>query len=298
VAKTPISILTREILQYASTIDEAVEIAKKREVFVSESIMIGSAKDGKAALIEVSPTNFGVYEVENTAKLICSNHFQSEAFEKDKRNLKTIEESHSQYRFDRMNELLTEEKKINPTAAVAILRNRKGLDDTELGFGNEKALNQLLAHHGIVFQPSALKVWVSSNPYQLGEFVGYDLTEEFKRLEVASERWKEKSVVNIPLDPFLKTEEYKNYEAYRELETKIEHEIELERNYNTKFEVLTQLNPEYWKAHYLLGRYYYNTEKYNEAVVALSEASKKEIPSNEEKKLVEKYLRKANRKAK
>jgi hypothetical protein len=298
VAKTPISILTREILQYASTIDEAVEIAKKREVFVSESIMIGSAKDGKAALIEVAPTNFGVYEVENTAKLICSNHFQSEAFEKDKRNLKTIEESHSQYRFDRMNELLTEEKKINPTAAVAILRNRKGLDDTELGFGNEKALNQLLAHHGIVFQPSALKVWVSSNPYQLGEFVGYDLTEEFKRLEVASERWKEKSVVNIPLDPFLKTEEYKNYEAYRELETKIEHEIELERNYNTKFEVLTQLNPEYWKAHYLLGRYYYNTEKYNEAVVALSEASKKEIPSNEEKKLVEKYLRKANRKAK
>ena len=42
-AKTPVSILARDILQNAQTTEEAIEIAKKTEVFVSESIMVGSA---------------------------------------------------------------------------------------------------------------------------------------------------------------------------------------------------------------------------------------------------------------
>ncbi|WP_337251582.1 C45 family peptidase [Maribacter halichondriae] len=90
IAKTPISLVTREILQYASTIEEAIAIAKKREVFVSESIFVGSAKDKRAAIIEVSPKNFGVYEVENSNQLICSNHFQSAAYDGDKKTKNTF----------------------------------------------------------------------------------------------------------------------------------------------------------------------------------------------------------------
>src|SRR5690554_1179555 len=121
-AKTPISIVTREILQYASTIEEAIAIAKKREVFVSEAIFVGSATDKKTMLIEVSPDNFGVYEVPNTAdELICSNHFQSDAYKHDERNIQWIEESHSMYRFRRMEELISEENKIDVDDAVAIL---------------------------------------------------------------------------------------------------------------------------------------------------------------------------------
>jgi len=69
-ARTPISLLCREILQYAKNIDEAIAIAKKRKVFVSEAIMVGSAADGKAVIIEVSPKKFGVYEALFKANLI------------------------------------------------------------------------------------------------------------------------------------------------------------------------------------------------------------------------------------
>ncbi len=170
-AKTPISLVTREILQFAATIDEAIAIAKKIKVFVSESILVGSANDKNAVIIEVSPHNFGVYSVENSAKIFCTNHFQSEAYKDDKRNQKHIVESHSEYRYEKLQELLQENKKLNPEKMATLLRDQSGLKKKSIGFGNEKAINQLLAHHAVIFSPQKKLVWVSSNPYQLGEFV-------------------------------------------------------------------------------------------------------------------------------
>jgi len=295
VAKTPISIVAREILQYASNIEEAIAIAKKREVFVSESIFVGSAKDKKASIIEVSPYNFGVYEVPNSAdQLLCANHFQSEAYKDDKRNIKQIEESHSEYRFERMQELLAEENKLNPKKAVAILRNKNGLGDKEIGYGNEKALNQLLAHHGIVFQPEKLKVWVSANPFQLGEFVCYDLNEVFSEKRIASEKFKlSEANENIDEDPFVHSEAFKNYQEYRKLEMEVANKIsEKEEIEPETFSRLIKLNPEFWKAHYLQGVYYYKKGYDAAAKVAFEKAKTKEITTVPDAESIDRYLRK------
>jgi tetratricopeptide (TPR) repeat protein len=291
--------VTREILQYASTIEEAIAIAKSREVFVSEAIFVGSAKDKKATVIEVSPNNFGIYEIPNSNQLICSNHFQSNAFQSDKRNQKQIEESHSKYRFDRMTELIAEENKLDSKQAVAILRNKEGLNGKSIGFGNEKALNQLLAHHGIVFKPEELLVWVSTNPYQLGEFVAYDLNEVFKdRADNPTSKTISEQELTIVEDSFVRTEEFENYEIYRKLERELE--AALNNDNQVSSQVLSEIrsrNRDYWKSHYLVGKYYYKNKNYSEALEAFEEANSKEITTIPDRKNVTKYIKKSKRKA-
>ncbi|MBC6999291.1 C45 family peptidase [Cytophaga sp. FL35] len=300
VAKTPISLVTREILQFASNIEEAIAIAKKREVFVSESIFVGSAKDDKAVLIEVSPQKFGVYEVDNGNQLICSNHFQSSAYADDKKNQKHIFESHSQYRFERMEELLAQTPKVTPRSAVDILRNREGLDDELIGYGNEKALNQLLAHHGIVFQPEELKVWVSSNPFQLGEFVSYDLNEVF-----SSEKQADKiSTVNnaektIAADPFENSLAFKHYQRYRKLKTEISQAIAEKKNVEQgQLSNLIALNPNFWESHYTVGRYYQEKGYLRLALESFKKAQQMEVTTVPDLENIQKRIKKLERSVK
>ncbi len=294
IAKTPISILNREILQYASTIDEAIAIAKKRQVFVSESILIGSAKDKKAVLIEVSPKNFGVYEVLNSNQLICSNHFQSEPYETDKKNLKQIEESHSQYRYQRIEELLGQQPKITPQIAVDILRNREGLQEKAIGYGNEKALNQLLAHHSIVFKPEQGLVWVSSNPYQLGEFVAYNLNDIFKN---PNKKLLSETELTIEKDDFQFTEAYQNYEVYRKLRAQVLSSINASKTIEASIILdLQNTNPEYWEAYYIVGTYYYKKGYFTAALNAFEKAKTKEITTVPDQQDVDKYIKKIKRK--
>lgn len=300
IAKTPISLLSREILQYATTTDEAIAIAKKRKVFVSESIMIGSAKDKKAILIEVSPDNLGVYDVANSYELVCSNHFQSENLKNDDRNLYQIKNSHSQYRFDRMIELLDETPKLNPIKVAEILRNKEGIANLSLGYGNEKALNQLLAHHGVVFKPEQKLVWVSANPYQMGEFVCYDLNTIFKKrnsndavLSLQTQR------LNIPKDSFLATTAYKNYELFRiedsNMDTFLKNKTSLTTDY---IKIYQSLNPDYWLVYYKTGLYFYQKKEYQLAKIEFEKALSKEITTLTAKEETNKYLAKIKSKIK
>lgn len=298
-AKTPISLVTREILQYAKNIDEAISIVKKRKVFVSESILVGSAHDKNAVIIEVSPKNFGIYRVENTSRVLCTNHFQSDAYKDDKRNQKQIKESHSEYRYEKLQELLQEEKKLNPEKMASILRNRFGLKDKSIGYGNEKALNQLLAHHAVIFSPEKKLVWVSSNPYQLGEFVCYDLNEIFSGKVLRPDSFS-KPPLNIPRDSFADSEEFENYELYRMLSKEI---IEATENKNKELTddfipSYESLNPNFWKGYFLAGKYYYHKKEYLKAKIEFEKALTKEITTIPDQKLVEKYLNKINKKNK
>lgn len=297
IAKTPISILTREILQHAKNIDEAIAIAKKSEVFVSESIMVGSANDNKAILIEVSPKKMDVYEVPNSDELFCSNHFQGEDLKNEKRNQSQITNSHSEYRFERMQELFAENPKINPKIASEILRNKDGLQNKALGYGNEKALNQLMAHHGVIFKPKEKLVWVSANPYQLGEFVCYNLDAIFKERKAKSIVSFQQENLNIAKDPFLETIQYKNYQKFRIEDDKIDSHLKNKDVISPEFiQHYQSLNPDYWVVYYKAGLYFYQKKEYLLSQANFEKALTKEITTVPDKTAIEKYLKKIKRK--
>lgn len=294
-SKTPISLVAREILQYAATIEQAFDIAASREVFVSESIMVASASDGRAALIEVSPKKIGIYEVASQADLlVCTNHFQSETYRHDKRNMRHIEESHSQYRFDRLHELIAQRPKLTPALAVDMLRNRKGLDDAALGYGNEMAINQLMAHHAVVFQPEDGLMWVSANPYQLGEFVAYDLHAVFAKMDAGVVRQSTSiDSLRVEADAFLETPAYRDYQAFRKETARIG-----EKNTYISDEAISAyiaLNPDFWLAYKTAGDYYYRNRQYARAAEYYELALAKEVTTQTDREALEKQLRRTKK---
>ena len=289
--KTPVSIVARSILQNAQTINEAVEIADKFDVFVSESFLIGSAKDNKAVVIEMSPKRMDVYET-NNGKLICTNHFQSNGYKSDKRNQNQIEESHSYYRLEKLEESFQTEKKYKVNDVLKVLRDVSGLENENLGLGNEKALNQLMAHHGVIFKPSELKMWVSNNPYQLGAFDAYDLNTVFKSKEL-----KPIKSLELQKDDFINSKDFKRYKKFKELHKTIEIATNSEKMVSN--EILTtykKSNPELWLVYKQLGDYFYSQKQWQNAADNYQIALQKVISSKDQQKSIEQKLKKTLKK--
>lgn len=273
---TPVSLVAREILQYAKNIDEAYAIAQKRKMFVSESFLIGSANDNRAAIIEKTPEELALYDPHGS-EISCANHFQSKTLGASAPNRQQLEESASPYRYKRLQELLARNGKNSVAKTVAILRDRKGLHDADIGMGNEKALNQLIAHHSVVFEPKQLKVWVSTAPWQLGEFVAYDLKKVFAMNGLQTDHEICDSTLNIPADSFLQTDGYRKFVDFRALKAAVmNHQpVDVKR--------LVADNPSYYHAYVLAGDYLYREKDYRQAKQYYRQALTKEIATKAEK---------------
>lgn len=291
-AKTPISIVARQILQYAKNIDEAFAIAQQYETFVSESLLIGSAEDGYSAIIEKSVDKLALFRSEGT-ELICSNHYQSDSFAQDPDNLYNIKHSASNYRQIRTKALLDQYGALDYTEAAALLRDTKGHYNQDIGLGNEKALNQLQGHHAVIFKPEQRLMWVSTSPYQLGAFLAYDLRAIFDQPSLPTRAQYLDSLTIAP-DPLAFSPAFANYQRFRLLKQQVLRWT----NDGTPYQAtqaqqaaeLTVLNPHYYDAYAILGGYYQAKNNCAKAIPLYKKALRLEIATLEERQTLETQL--------
>jgi isopenicillin-N N-acyltransferase-like protein len=272
---TPVSLVAREILQYAQNIKEAIQIAKKRKMFVSESLLVASAYDKKAVVIEKTPDTLDVYDP-NTNFIVCANHFQGEVLRRSKGNIEQINNSASLYRYEHLMDLLNNNGKNTVQKTINILRDTKGLNNANIGLGNEKSINEFVAHHSIVFEPQKLKVWVSTSPWQLGQFVCYDLKKVFALKGMKKDQEIIDSNLTIAADTFLKSRSYKNFVAYRSIEQRINDNKQVDPD------SLIINNPQYYNAYVIAGNYSFKQKQFKKALHFYQTALTKVIATKQE----------------
>ena len=157
---------------------------------------------------------------------------------------------------------------MTPADASAILRDYRGMQGTDIGLGNEKAVNQFIAHHSVIFQPGSLQVWVASPPWQLGEYRGYSLDSV--------------TAAPIPADTLLSGPVYRNVLKYRTLARRIGSGDYPENAADS----LIYFNPNYFGTYRTLGDYFESIDQPEEARKYYRKALLTEAPSLSERETV------------
>ena len=193
---------------------------------------------------------------------------------------------HSPCRFARLEELTAANAPLTPQAAVAMLRDQRGEGGTDIGIGNDCSVNQSIAHHSVVFRPSALKMWVSTSPWQGGAYICYDLGAVMRDPDPAGELCD--AAQEIAADTAYLAHDYPRVVAYRRLGGEIRKAMREETAADAatldRFERTNPQNFHTWK---LLGEYYRSQGDDVRAAQCFDKALQSGIPRADEREAVE-----------
>ncbi len=290
-AATPVSLVAREVLQYSANLDDALRIAKSRKMFVSESFLVSSAADHKAIIIEKTPDNLAVYDPHQD-NIQCTNHYQSDFYKEQKLNKEQKEKSASVYRYQRLQELMQQNYPLTPEKMAAILRDRRGVGGADIGEGNEKAVNQLIAHHSVIFQPDSLRMWVSTNPWQLGTYVCYDLRKIFALKGMQQDVEIADTSLNIAPDPFLGSDAYNKFLIFKK------NKLALMQHLPVDTAEVIKADPNFYDAYRVAGDYCMNNKWYTQAIGYYKQALTHEVATITEREAMEQKIKNCEKKLK
>ena len=150
------------------------------------------------------------------------------------------------------------------------------MNNEDIGEGNEKAINQMIAHHSIIFEPVKKLVWVSTGPWQLGAFVCYNLDKVFSQGGMKTDKEIADSSLGLPADSFLLTNQYQQFLKFRA------YRRDLLENIKVNPDSLIASNPDFYQSYQLAANEMYKEKHFELAIAYYRQALTKEIATKKE----------------
>jgi hypothetical protein len=208
----PVVHALRRVLSEARTTEEAARLLAERSPMVSHIVIVTDAR-GHSATIERAPGEADTLR-ELPERAATTNHFES-ALQDDPKNLRVRQQTSTLPRRTRADELIAQlgSSPVSPLAAASLLRDRRGAGGAALELGDRRAIDALIATHGVIMQTGERRLWVSEAPHLLGQFRPFDLN---RLLAADYDPTRDPTTSEpLPADPLLSSGDYAAWKARR-----------------------------------------------------------------------------------
>jgi isopenicillin-N N-acyltransferase-like protein len=208
----PVVHALRRLLSEARNTEEAVSVLLKRDAMVSHIVVVADAEGRAAAVERLAGRSSHTRWLKPLTTV--TNHFEGPAAA-DPRNQRVRAETSTLPRRQRGDELLKRLKiPASVSDAIRLLRDRRGPGGIALPLGDRRAIDALIAAHGVVMDTASRMLWVSESPHLLGRFVAFDLSAMLSdTYDPTAERH---GLQALPEDALLSTGRYAEWRASHE----------------------------------------------------------------------------------
>lgn len=172
----PIALLARSVLEDAKTLDEAAKLIEQTPTLGSAVIVLVDGTTGKWLVLERTP---GKAIAEKAPKQAAfGDVLTTNALAQDPENDRARRMLASVQRVDRAVRLVKQPVP-DVAAMAAVLRDRRGTDDTDRPAGHRALIDDGRASHVAILDPASMELWVS-DPKASGRMRAFDLRHELR----------------------------------------------------------------------------------------------------------------------
>jgi isopenicillin-N N-acyltransferase-like protein len=173
-AAQPATLVAREILENARSLDDAVAVLEHATPLGASSFLLIDGPERTWAVVERSPS---AVAVRRDQPAVVTDIFTSDAFADNPENDRATRTRPAAMRAARADKLLRG-RMAGPADALAILRDDRDDAGAPLPLGHRGALRDPSAVHTVLLDASTMVLWVADGPDAAGRFRAFDLRHE------------------------------------------------------------------------------------------------------------------------